>query len=434
MKSQGKKIITTDSDYQKIYGEEQKIYDHFLELVLTESIDKIIEQFRILFIQYSPYQTPEISTALRRIIQLPQCEEKFNYILNRCCYILINHQQLPQDKQNALKKLMNLFQQAIDKSKSSYYISRQTKKMLELVKGFTYSQKYFSLKRMVEVMNLSSTNDSDKTLNQPLENLHCHYPYLYKYLLINPNISKEDKQAIRKMQKQKQQQYEIDLSHYVTHQVRRQLSKVKSSTVTKELQSVQNPTLLSNDELLLSIKQFVGKVESNETYLNYAKQFLDYITLPLTYQSFKESFYEYLITSFDVESHQIRVKFNEKLYNYLQTVMSDSDDELLNEFLMIETCHKLLNFLILHNEKQPEHFFFINMIGNLGPVITIGLLLKILLVCQQVRPSLEKRFAILFNHYKFSTQKKAQWLVKALENMQIALSTNFGTIDLSFIH
>ncbi|MDJ0519224.1 MAG: hypothetical protein QNJ74_24190 [Trichodesmium sp. MO_231.B1] len=74
MKSQGKKIITTDSDSQKIYGEEQKIYHYFLELVLTESIDKIIEQFRILFIQCSPYQTPEISIALRGIIQLPQCE------------------------------------------------------------------------------------------------------------------------------------------------------------------------------------------------------------------------------------------------------------------------------------------------------------------------------------------------------------------------
>ncbi|MEM1168947.1 MAG: hypothetical protein AAGJ08_07705 [Cyanobacteria bacterium P01_H01_bin.35] len=255
------------------------------------------------------------------------------------------------------------------------------------------------------------------------------------YVMVYQNqISKEYQQAIRKMQMQKQQQYEIDLSHYVTHQVRRQLSKVKSSTVTKELQSVKNPTLLSNDELLLSIKQFVGKVEGNETYRNYAQGFLAYTTLPLTYHCFKDSFYEYLITSFDVAPHQIRVQFKDKLYNYLQTIMSDSDDELLNESLMIQTCHKLLSFLILHNQKQPEHFFFINLIGNLGPIRTIGLLLKIILVCQQVRPSLEKRFAILFNHYKFSTQKKAQWLVKALENMQIALSTNFGTIDISFIH
>ncbi|MEM1172705.1 MAG: hypothetical protein AAGJ08_27420 [Cyanobacteria bacterium P01_H01_bin.35] len=181
------------------------------------------------------------------------------------------------------------------------------------------------------------------------------------------------------MQMQKQQRYEIDLSHYITQQARLQLSKVKSSTVTKQLQSIKNPTLLSNEELLLSIKQFVGKVEGNETYRNYAKRFLAYTTLPITYHCFKDSFYEYLITSFDVATHQIRVKLKEKLYNYLQTIMSDSDDELLSEFLMIKTCQKLLSFFILRNQKQPEHFLFINLISNLGPVITIGLLLKILL-------------------------------------------------------
>ncbi|NET26716.1 hypothetical protein [Okeania sp. SIO1I7] len=426
MKSTGKKFITTDSDYQQICQEEQKIYHHFLELVLTESIDQIIDRFRILFIQCSPYQIPEISTALKKIIQLPESEAKFNYILNRCCYILINHQQLPQDKKNALKQLMNLFEQAIDKSESYYYGSGETKKMLELVNCFTHSQEYLSLKRMVEVINISSANNTNDPLNQPLKNLNSHYPYLYKYLLMSPNSSKEHQQAIRKMQVEKQQKYEIDLSHYVSHQARLQLSQVKKST------SAKNPTLLSNDELLLSIKQFVGKVEGNETYRDYAKRFLAYTTVPQSYHLFKDSFYEYLSTSFDVESHRIQVKFKNKLYNYLQNIMSDSDEQLLNESLMMKTCNQLLSFLILHSPKQPQHFFFINLIGNLGPVITTGLLLKILLVCQQVRPNLEKRFAFLFKHYEFSTQNKVQWLVKVLENMQIALSTNFGRIDLSF--
>ena len=206
MKSQRKKTIATDSNYQQIGQSEQKIYHHFLELVLTESIAQIIERFRILFIQSSSYPTPEISTALRRIIQLPECEEKFNYLLNRCCYILINHQELPQDKKNALKKLTNLFEQAIGKSDSSYYGSRPNQKILELVKGFIQSQQYLSLKRMVEVVNFSSTNDSENTSNQPLKNLNFHYPYLYQYLLINSNSSNEHQQAIRKMQRQKQQQ------------------------------------------------------------------------------------------------------------------------------------------------------------------------------------------------------------------------------------
>ena len=432
MKSTAKKIITTDSDYQLFCREEQKIFHHFLELVLTESIPQIIHRFRILFIQCSSYQTPEISTALKTIIELPQCEAKFNAILNRCCYIFINHQQLPQDKKNALKELMNLFEQAIDKSDSSYYRPRHTKKMLELVQGFTQSQQYLSLKRMVELINLSSElsfeNDSNNTLNQPLKILDSHYPYLYRYLLISPDSNQEHQQEIRKMQKQTQKQYEIDLSHYVTHQVRLKLSQVKKSI------SATNSTLLSNEELLLSIKQFVGKVEGNETYRDYAQRFLAYTTIPQSYHLFKDSFYEYLSSSFDVESHHIQVHFKNKLYNYLQNIMSERDDELLNESLMMKTCYQLLSFFIVHSSKQPQHFFFINLIGNLGPVITTGLLLKILLVCQQVKPNLEKRFALLFKHYEFATQKKVQWLVKVLENMQIALTTNFGRIDLSFLH
>ncbi|NES92670.1 MAG: hypothetical protein F6K13_27445, partial [Okeania sp. SIO2B9] len=227
---------------------------------------------------------------------------------------------------------------------------------------------------------------------------------------------------------EKQQKYEIDLSHYVSHQARLQVSQVKKST------SAKNPTLLSNDELLLSIKQFVGKVEGNETYRNYAKRFLAYTTVPQSYHLFKHSFYEYLSSSFDVESHHIQVHFKNKLYHYLRSIMSERNDELLNESLMMKTCHKLLSFFIVHSSKKSQHFFFINLIGNLGPVITTGLLLKILLVCQQLKPNLEKRFALLFKHYQFSTQKKVQWLVKVLENMQIALSTNFGRIDLSFFN
>ncbi len=434
MKSTSKQIIVTDSYEQQIYREEEKIYNHFLKLVSIESIEQMIERFRILFFQSSPYQTPEISTAVERILQFPECEEKFNYILNRCCYILINHQQRHQDQKNVLEKLIKLFSQATSKSDYSNYSSRQTKKMLELVRGFTHSQQYLSLKRLAAVMNQGFESKSRSSLNQPLKIIIPRYPYLYNYLLLTPNSSTEYQQAIIKLQEQKQEKFEINLSRYITNQARLELCQFPRLQSLKQLQSIKNPTLLSNDELLLSIKQFVGKVEGTETYQDYAKRFLTYTTIPQPYHCFKDSFYEYLSTSFDVESQQIRVRLKQQLYKHLQNVMSENDNQLFNEFLMKKTCSKMLSFLIVNNQKQLQHFLFVNLIGNLGPIITTGLLLKILLVCQQVRPGLEQRFAILFNHYESSTQKKVQWLVKALENMQIALSTNFGRIDLSFIH
>jgi hypothetical protein len=93
----------------------------------------------------------------------------------------------------------------------------------------------------------------------------------------------------------------------------------------------------------------------------------------------------------------------------------------------------MLGFLVVESMQKPQHFIFVNLLANMGPINTIGLLLKIVLVCYRVKPYLEKRFAILFNHYESSTREVVSWLVKALENLQVALSTNFGRVDLSFI-
>ena len=63
----------------------------------------------------------------------------------------------------------------------------------------------------------------------------------------------------------------------------------------------------------------------------------------------------------------------------------------------------------------------------------MGVLLRIVLLCRKVRPYLERRFSILFNHYEYSEQRAVQWLVNALEMLNIALVTNFGKLDLSLV-
>jgi hypothetical protein len=62
----------------------------------------------------------------------------------------------------------------------------------------------------------------------------------------------------------------------------------------------------------------------------------------------------------------------------------------------------------------------------------MGLLLKIVLICRKVKPYLERKFAILFNHYETSTTSTVSWLVGTLEQLNIAFSLNFGNMDLSF--
>jgi hypothetical protein len=98
---------------------------------------------------------------------------------------------------------------------------------------------------------------------------------------------------------------------------------------------------------------------------------------------------------------------------------------------MLRTSSNLLNYLVVESPQRPQHYVFADMMSNLGPTVTTGLLLKIVLLCRKVKPYLEKRFSILFGHYESCSRDGVPWLVKALDNLQIAFSVHFGKADVS---
>ena len=55
-------------------------------------------------------------------------------------------------------------------------------------------------------------------------------------------------------------------------------------------------------------------------------------------------------------------------------------------------------------------------------------------MCRKVKPYLDKRFAILFNHYESFSRDGVPWLVKALEHLQLAFSVHFGQVDLTCLN
>lgn len=85
----------------------------------------------------------------------------------------------------------------------------------------------------------------------------------------------------------------------------------------------------------------------------------------------------------------------------------------------------------MESSQKPDHYIFIDMITNMGVTRTVGLLLKLVLVCPKVKPHLDKRFSILFNHYEGFSRDQVPWLVKSLESLQVAFSIHFGKADLS---
>ncbi|HBE49583.1 MAG TPA: hypothetical protein DDW76_12490, partial [Cyanobacteria bacterium UBA11369] len=195
-------------------------------------------------------------------------------------------------------------------------------------------------------------------------------------------------------------------------------------------QTVPNPTLLTDEELYFAIKEFVGKAEQTYTYKDLANIFLSRHTITRTYRDFKEDLYQYLIASVDAKYGKHH--FNQRLYNFLKNTLTENDNKKIDELLIMRTCSQLFNFLVT-NPQDPEYLYFFDMLNNLGTLKTVGLLLKIALLSGKVKPHLEKRFSILFSYYETQAFNQIGWLVHSLENLNIALLTNFGTVDIASI-
>jgi hypothetical protein len=429
-----------DPYYQKTRPEEQKLYQHFIDLVQAESPSQMIGRCRALFIEGLDYPETEILLILDTITASTNAAQDFKFFLNRCCHILINRWHMQPQLHNAIPELIALFESSPSRFRIPSFRQREISRLRQLIQLFTQSEQYLTLRRLAQVMTQqsdvnssnSSNSNNSSTGNKPLVTLIHRYPYLYEHCLLGEQYTSEHQQTVRNIQTQVQKKFEIDLSQYVTYQVRRtQILKHASAVeANRILRPVNNPTLLSDRELNATLKQFIGKVENGCTYNDLAQKFLYYTRQTTNFRAFKDDLYEYLISSVDWEYG--KRQFNQRLYSHLHNTLPQANSQKVDEFLLVRTCSQLLSFLVVESQLSPQHFTFIDLVSNQGTILTTGLLLKIVLICRKIKPYLEKRLAILFNHYESATTSGVEWLVQALEELNIALSLYFGEIDLSY--
>ncbi|MDY6786426.1 MAG: hypothetical protein SW833_28600 [Cyanobacteriota bacterium] len=419
----------SDSYLRQGSFQEQQLYDHILDCVRTESPEQLLERFRQLFIEARDYSDPEIRLVVSTLARAKEAEETFKLVLNRCCHILVNRWQIQSKQHSYIPELVALFEQTPPSGSSQ---SRGTRRIRYLVEQFKESEHYLTLQRLARVVQ-APKRDRDSG-SKPIANLIERYPYLYEHCLLSGNSSYEHQQTVRQIQTRIQQRFEFDLSQFVTYKVR--LARVAREEQVqpgkqRQLSPVANPTLLSDGELGAALKQFIGQVEGRYTYRDLAQHFLVQSQQLGSYREFKEELYNYLVGS--IAPKYRKLQFNEKLYDYLDNTLTRYDAQRPNDFLILRTSSQLLNFLVVESPQQLEHYIFVDMITNMGATPTVGLLLKVALLCRQVKPHLEKRFSILFNHYEFSAEDGVPWLVQTMENVHIALSIHFGSADVSVL-
>jgi len=400
---------------------EQRLYAHIADCVQKESPTQVIERFRQLFIDGMGYPDREIEATLYSIVSVKRSDQDFKYILHRCCYIPINRWQLHLQYKGAIAQLLALFKHNSPRFGMEFYI---VKRLQEQITFFTKSEEFVTLERLVKALE-KELEPHQKESNCALGELIYRYPYLYGHSLLSKDSIEEDKQTIKRLQAQRRRQFERNLSEYLNYLVE------PRNTEIGIVERAANPTLLNDGELHLAVREFAGKVAGDRTYKEAAHFFLRDARNTPSYQLFKVNLYEYLISS--VEPEYGGRLFNSRLYKHIRNTFPENDSVKLNNLLLVRTCHQLFNFLVVENITYPSHYVFYDLVYNLGPSRTMGLLLKLVLLSRQLKPELEKRFSILFNHYEGKGYNDIKWFIKSLENLNVAFVVNFGKVDLSLV-
>ncbi len=391
---------------------EQHLYRHWLQLSQVETPAQLITRFHTLFVVGNGYPDPSIQATIEELACSRTATVDFNFVLNRCCYILVNRWLVHPRLQSSIPALIAVFD-----SCSAPPVARSIRGLRDLTKRFAHSEQFAILKRLAEMVQQETEAG---TQEKPLADYMRRYPYLYTHCLLTKHNSKDQLQSVRRLQVQVQRQFEVDLSHYMTHRLLRSPTGLQAP--------IKNPTLLSDQDLCLALKQFVCKVDGQYTQRDLAQQFLTYSSQTASYRVFKEDLFSYLTSAIAPEYG--KQQFYDRLYTELKNTLPRHNEQKLDEFLLLRTCSKLLNFLVVESPQKPQHFVLLDLINNVGTTFSINLLLKIALLSHKVRPHLEKRFSILFHHYGSHTKENgAGWLIEALETLNVALATNFGSIN-----
>ena len=407
----------------------EKIYHHLETCIQQESPEEVVTRYYSLFVQATGYENSEIRETLEQIMKTEDEEKHLTSFLSQACYLAINYWlKQSTEAHQVIPKFIRIF---IDIPPFSRVQSLSARRIREAVIQFSKSDDFLRLKRLPSLFNADAESQQDKS--QPLSTLLARYPFLYQHCILPPEDYAATKKALKQFQQKQQQAFELSLSKYITNRLRLARQKKRYGSLAeaqKHLTAVPNPSLLKDSELITTLQHFISGVEGRSTYQDLAQRFIIHSTKAETFKTYKKDLYEYLTAAID--DHNSKRQLNPKLASYLKNTLSNWDQSKPTEQLMLRVLNNLLKFLIVESEKNIDHYLYLDLVTNLGPTRTIGLILKILLIGNKIYPYVTSRFAILYNHYENTPRYNVHWLFKSLENLNIALTIHYSAIDLSY--
>lgn len=383
---------------------QESIYDYFLDIVKTCSADFVLQEFARLFIQSAGSERSDVSQALHELT-FANNEETFRNTLKRTCYILVNNWDTSRNYR-AIQDLIKLFS---DPTLQKYTASTALRRVRTWVSKFVQSQDFKELELFAA---------------RHVPDRYSHWKHRYSSFLLatqytNPQNSLEQRRAARMLSRKLREQFKFKLAMYVAHSQTTSLG----ATSKEDL----NPTALGEEALLL-IKALAVR-RGSYSYTNLARLFLSQ-TKHLAYGDFKRSLQNYL--TFSVGDVNIATTLSQRLADQFENLYVDMDEEPVTSPLLLKTCKRIIELLTTENHQDPSPLF-VSLVSSSSPLVWALMLLKIILICPQIRPYLEACVARIIQYYEPVPADDCQWVIHFIEVLNIVLAIHADNVEYNLI-
>ncbi len=382
---------------------QEMIYPFLLNLVRQQPPEKVLIEFKQLFLDYEQSElNKEAIQTLSQLI-LANNEKEFRHTFKRSCYILVNNWDTARNH-SAIKELVEVLAEFKTTKKT---LSPNLKRLRTWVTNFINSQDYYELN-----LFLAKYGYSDK----------AHWSSRYtSYLLVpqytNLNNPVEQREAARTLSKKLKDKFKFDLAMYTAH----------SESPTPQDKIHKNPTALG-DEVIRFIKMIVAK-RGTFSHENLANIFLKQ-TQELTYKKFKVSLQKYLI--FSIANKDFVEIFNRKLSRKLERLYEKYHEEQVNDALILRTSNRVIEYLTTEDQQEPSGLFML-LLSHGNPLTLVIVLLKIILISPSSRTHLENCIAKLIQYYTDYSDDECKWVVNFFEVFNITFAIHADNVQYNLI-
>jgi hypothetical protein len=386
-----------------IQQSQDKIYRFLLNIVNEWSPEKVLPEFKRLFIDYESNKiNAEAVKELSEII-LNNDEAEFHKTLKRSCYILINNWETYR-KYTYITELVELFSEVkVSQKTLSSSLGRLRKWLVNFVNDKDYQEIKIFASRYDD---LSKKHWSER---------YTSYLLVPQYADLNNPL--EQREAARALSQQLKERFKFDLAMYVA----------RSQSAAAVNNMPKNPTDLGDDVMHI-IKMIVAK-RRTFSYPSLARIFIKQ-TNGLDYKSFKESLKDYLL--FCVENKNTVKILKAKISEKLDSLYEDYHDDIVDDALMLRTCNRVIEYVTTENKQEPSSLF-ISLISEGSPLNLVVVLLKIILICKNSRTHLESCIAVVIEYYRQYPETDCEWVIKFMEIFNITFAIYAENVEYNLI-